>query len=386
MSRYAAFIDESGNHDLDTDKEGASRYFLVLSVLVNQDEVTELEKRVDTIRARFFGSGEMKSSRVKNDRRIQIIDALRELPFRFYAVAVDKTRLHKDSGLAYKTSFIKFVNGRLYNALFHHLHELTVFADGHGGEGFIESFRKYLVEHHAPDLFSQPRVEIVDSKTHALVQLADFLVGTSAKLYEDKADGASRQVFLDFLHEKRIRIDEWPPRFESPQADVTGPHEMDAQVAATSLSAAARFLSSYEDSGDVELQAQHALLSYLLFRARFPSGEEYVSTQELMEHLHTQGFREIETHYVRSNLVSRLRDREVVIASSARGYKIPTTYADMVRFADLVDRIVWPLLQLLKRANDAIALASAGKADVLVEERFARLRRLLEQQSGRLQA
>jgi hypothetical protein len=68
--------------------------------------------------------------------------------------------------------------------------------------------------------------------------------------------------------------------------------------------------------------------------------------------------------------------------AKARGYKIPTTYADMVGFADLVDGIVWPLLQRLKRANDIIALASAGKAGVLGEERFARLRRLLAQQGG----
>jgi hypothetical protein len=44
------------------------------------------------------------------------------------------------------------------------------------------------------------------------------------------------------------------------------------------------------------------------------------------------------------------------------------------------------LLQRLKRANDVIALASAGKADVLGEERFARLCGLLEQQGGTLQA
>lgn len=385
MSRYAAFVDESGNHDLYTDKEGASRYFLVLAVLVHQDEVSELEKCVDAVRSRFFGGGEMKSSRLKHARRVQIIEALRELPFRFYAVAVDKARLNKDGGLAYKRSFIKFANGRLYNALFHHLHELTVFADGHGDNAFIESFRKYLLEHHAPDLFSRPRVEIVDSKTNVLVQLADFLVGTAAKLYEDKANGPSRQIFLEFLHAKRIRIDEWPPRFETAETTVAVPNAMDAQISETSLSAAARFLTAFEDSGDVELRAQYTLLSYLLFRARFPGGDEFVSTQELVEHLHAQGFPEIEKHYVRSNLVSRLRDRDVLIASSARGYKIPTTYADMIGFADLVDGIVWPLLQRLKRANDVITLASAGKADVLGEERFARLRRLMDQQDGSVQ-
>lgn len=382
MSRYAAYIDESGNHDLATEKDGASNYFLILAVVVEQENVSALTSAVESIRQEFFGSGEMKSSRLKDDRRIKILGALSPLPFRFYAVAVDKTRICKDSGLVHKKSFIKFTNGRLYKALFQNLTDLTVYADGHGGAEFIESFKKYLETSHVPDLFSRPQIEIVDSKSQILVQLADLLVGTAAKVYEGKTTAESRGVFLAFLRTKRIRIDEWPPRFEDQYATTANSSEMDNRVCAISLRAAASFLTDCSDFTGVEIEIQHAFLSYLMFRAQFPSDEDFVPTQELVEHLHSHGFLDIETHYLRSNVVSKLRDRGVIIASSPRGYKIPTSYSDMVGFAELVDGIVSPLLHRLKRANDVFGLGSAGHINFLAEERFKKLRLMLELTAG----
>ena len=75
-------------------------------------------------------------------------------------------------------------------------------------------------------------MEIIDSRQEVLVQLADFLVGTVAKIYEDKATAFARKVFLDFLGKKRIRIDEWPPRFESQYPAVPGASDLDGQVLA----------------------------------------------------------------------------------------------------------------------------------------------------------
>lgn len=377
MSHYAAYIDESGNHDLATHKEGASNYFLVLAVIVDQDAVPALCAAVEKVRQEFFGPGEMKSSRVRDDRRVKILKALELLAFKFYAVAVDKSRVHKDSGLVHKTSFIKFANGRLYQALFQSLGDVTVYADGHGGSEFIESFRSYLETTHKRDLFSASEVSIVDSKSHVLVQLADFLVGTAAKIYEEKANAEFRTIFLDFLRAKRIRIDEWPPRFENQFPLTPISNTVDAQVRAISLRVAARFLADHSGDFDSEAQIQQAFLSYLLFNAQFYADGEYVPTQEILDHLHAHGFVEVTRQFVRSNIVSKLRDRGVVIASSSRGYKIPTSYVDVLGFAELVDGIVCPLLQRLKRANDIFELGTAGEINVLAEERFKKLRSML---------
>jgi hypothetical protein len=374
MSRYAAYIDESGNHDLATEKNGASDYFLILAVIVNQADVPALEAQVERIREGFFGNGEMKSNRLKAGRRLQIFEALAPLQFKFYAVAVDKSRVDKDSGLGYKKSFIKFTNGLLYKALFQNLIDLTIYADAHGGTEFIESFKRYLETNHKPDLFSQTNIEIVDSKDDVLVQLADFLVGTAAKIYEGKAAADVRAVFLDFLKTKRIRIDEWPPRFEVQHPVAQSSSELDGTVCSISLQAAARFLAEDPADGDVDVQIQHALLSYLLFRARFPTDGDFVLTQEIIDHLHAHGFSDVTKHYLRSKVISKLRDRDVVIASSPRGYKIPTSYADIVGFAELVDGIVSPLLERLKRANAVFGLGSAGQINFLSEGRFTKLR------------
>ncbi len=69
MSRYSAYIDESGNHDLATEKDGASRYFLILAIIVEQENVPALRSAIEAIKEEFFGTGEMKSSRVKDQRR-----------------------------------------------------------------------------------------------------------------------------------------------------------------------------------------------------------------------------------------------------------------------------------------------------------------------------
>ena len=375
---HTAYIDESGNHDLATEKEGASDYFLVLAIIAEDADVPSLEAEVQHIRRTFFGAGEMKSSRVKDDRRVRILEALAPLDFKFYAIAVDKSRVDKDSGLGYKKSFIKFANGLLYKALFQNLRDVKIIADAHGGAPFIKSFKLYMDVHHKPDLFSRTSVDIVNSKDQILVQLADFMVGTAARLYEDKASATFRQVFLDFLRAKRIRVDEWPPRFEVVHETVEHRSERDTEVRSIALRSAERFIAEDSDEGDVEGQIQHCVLSYLLFRARFPTAGDFISTQELIQHLSAQGFSDVSTHYLRSRIVSRLRDRGVIIASSARGYKIPGSYADVVGFAELVEGIVSPLLERLQRANDIFALGSGGKVSFLDENRFAKLRMMTD--------
>lgn len=62
----------------------------------------------------------------------------------------------------------------------------------------------------------------------------------------------------------------------------------------------------------------------------------------------------------------------------ARGYQIPTSDADIIGFAELVDRILSPLPHRLKRANDVLARGRAGAVDFLDEARFRTLRELIE--------
>ncbi len=381
MGPYAAYIGEAGNHRPVAEESGAPPYFVLLAVIADAADLALLHGALAPLRQRLAAAAAAPRHDAGDDERLALLRVLAPLPFRFYAMAVDKRRVDIDAGLAGSDAFIGFVNGRVYRALFQSLADVAVYADS---VAFIDSFTSYIERHHMPDLFSRPRVEAAAGEHAPAVLLAGFLADCTAALYDGSASPALRQQLLDMMGARRIRVDEWPPRFESQLAPAAAPGDLDAHVRRIALRAAGDFLTAVAavadaaDAEDGEIRAQHALLSYLLFRARFPTEEDFISTAELVDHLRSLGFSDVSDHYLRSNLISRLRDRDILIASSARGYKIPTSYADIIGFAELVDGIVSPLLHRLRRANDVLSKGSAGAVDFLDEARFRTLRELLK--------
>jgi Protein of unknown function (DUF3800) len=377
MTKYYAFIDESGNHSLNTDKEGTSKYFIVLAILVRVDVLEELRNEIEALRVKYFKNSEIKSNKLSDDRREKIFNDLSEIDFKFYAVAVNKQAIKKDSGLRYHKSFIKYANNRLYESLLSNFSDITIRADGHGNAEFIESFKKYIENKNYPDLFSESNLEIVNSEDEILVQLADLIVGTLAKLYEDRLSNEYRIKFIKFLKDKRIRVDEWPPKFEYFAKEHTEGSKFDNIIYETSVKAAQDFLEKNSDTLDEEVRIQHATISYLLFKQRF-CNDDFSTAAEIITHLKGQGFFEMNKQAFRSKIISKLRDKNVIIAATGKGLKIPTCYTDIVDFANLVDGIVFPLLNRLHIANDILKLASLGKLNFLDEPRFVKLQRIIE--------
>ncbi|MGU9849541.1 DUF3800 domain-containing protein [Pseudomonas koreensis] len=127
MGRTFAFVDESGNHDLDTSKSGSSGFFVICSIIITEKNLSGAYERAEALRLQHFQTGEIKSSKLKakdSDRRRKILLDLSELPLKLYFTVVDKSRVHKDGGLQFKQSFIKSVNNLLYERLFNHCTDL----------------------------------------------------------------------------------------------------------------------------------------------------------------------------------------------------------------------------------------------------------------------
>ena len=108
MGRTFAFVDESGNHDLDTSKSGSSGFFVICSIIITEKNLSGAYERAEALRLQHFQTGEIKSSKLKakdSDRRRKILLDLSELPLKLYFTVVDKSRVHKDGGLQFKQSF-----------------------------------------------------------------------------------------------------------------------------------------------------------------------------------------------------------------------------------------------------------------------------------------
>lgn len=377
MIKTLAFIDESGNTDLDTLKQGVSKYFIVCAVIIDEDKVDALKIEVEAIRKKYFQTGEIKSSSVRDRddhaRRIKILENIQQLNFKFYAIAVEKQALSRDGGFPYKKSFLKFINGLLYKQLFENFPSITVFADEHGGQDFKLSFQRYIEHNHKPDLFWDSELKLVSSHDNILVQLADFIVGTLAKLYEQKSNSALIESYRDLLKEKALNLKEWPTRHQAYFEPDKTSKEYDEFIHSHALSKAEIFVEKNNICNDEASRLQVCVLNHLIFVSRLSSNDDYTSTKALLNHLEKCGFKTVSEQAIRSQIVSKLRDKDVIIASCNRGYKLPSSYSDLTDFVERVNSLVLPLLERLNKARNSYLLASKGDVDLLKGPRYPEL-------------
>ena len=379
MGRTFAFVDESGNHDLDTAKSGSSGYFVVCSVIVAEKNLQQAKELAEAIRSRNFQTGEIKSSNLKpkdSERRKRILLELAELPIRLFFTVVDKSRVHSDGGLKFKQSFIKYVNGLLYQRLFNHCENLYMTVDEHGGPEFQAGLKDYVEARYVDDLFREEAFQSKNSKDEVLIQVADFFAGSIAQIYEGKAPDGVEGAYKTILREVTLGIIEWPPKYQSLVPAVNAAAYADHRVHQAAIKQADRFTEGVSNHPDEDQRLQLCILDYLRFRSEFVS-DEYVSTAEILDHLHDRGFGDVGEQRVRSSGIAKLRDAGVIVASCQKGYKFPKTHADINDFLELAASQVVPLLDRVKKARDVYLLSSVGEYDVLAGDGFAQLKKLL---------
>lgn len=380
MGRTFAFVDESGNHDLDTTKSGSSGFFVVCSVIVAEENLLQAYELAEAAKIRHFQSGEIKSSKLKAkdaDRRKRILMDLAELPLKLYFTVVDKRRVRQDGGLQFKKSFIKYVNNILYSRLFDHCQDLHLTVDEHGGLEFQAGLRNYVAERYSDDLFRESEFTIKSSKDDVLIQVADFFAGTVAHIYEGKASSDVVEVYKSILRNHTIGLLEWPPHYQPlippPMDDSAAADHLVHQQA---LKQANKFREKAGKHPDEEQRLQICILDYLQFRSEFV-GDEYVSTEDIASHLANRGFLGLSDQKIRSSGIAKLRDADVIIASAPKGYKIPRSRADINDFLELASSQILPLLDRIKKARDVFRLSSVGDYDILESDEFSEIRKLL---------
>lgn len=376
MHPLFAFVDEYGDPSIETGQHGVTDHFVVVAVMVERGELAALDAGVEAVRAAHFQTGEMKSNGIGANwsRRERVLAALLKLPFKFHVLLVDKARIHKDSGLQYKRSFLKYIHGRLYSRLFRALPELQVIADEHGSHPFMEGFKDYVQRRHIPTLF-QPHANLVfeNSKSQPIIQLADVLAGTIGHAMRPNSSRTLDSLLVD-LAGHVLTFDEWPPvarRYAPPTSDES---ELDRVVRIHSLNQAAAFLKAAIGSKEPRVQCQVEVLQHLSFHCQYVSASQYISTKRLRRVVHEALGEDLSTHTFRTSVIAPLRDAGVLLSSGPKGYKIPVTERDIMSFVEHGNLIAGPLLARLNRARDELRTASNGRLDILGDEALAYLR------------
>lgn len=366
MDNVYAFIDEAGGFGFDFEKAKTTTHFVVSAVIIPEKVLQELETNVETIRKKYFQTGEMKSAKIGNNehRRGLILKELSPLDFKVYSIVIDKREILETSGLVYKKTFYKFLNDKLHSELRKAYPNLVIFSDKTGRKEYMDSFRQYVFKHTQMSMFEYFNFSFEDSKDSVLIQLADFICGTIWHLHEESKLHSMQRDFLAVFKNQIYRIDEWPKNFIKKIQKKNNSNELDELIAQTSLRQANSFIEKNDNTDYPQLLEQLAVIKYLKFIFLNWDRYGYVYTEEIINSLSSLLGKKIERHYLRTNIIAKLRDAGVIIASSRKGYKIPATVSELLEFTEHANNNVTPMLNRMKKCRDIIRMATMDKLDI----------------------
>jgi hypothetical protein len=370
MKKQIAFIDECGNNGLDFYKTGVSSHFIVTAILFDEDILSAEEKKIEIIRQTHFQTGEMKSSNVadNDNRRIKILRDLDSINYHIFSIVIDKRKLITE-GFKYKQSFYKFLHSLVDRELFKIFPQIRIVSDEHGGENFKAGFVSYIRNKHISDLFNQDFV-LSNSKSELAVQLADFISGTLGRCYEETKLSESKSTFLEILKSKITVIKFWPNEYSHFSFIPDGENEYDETIANLGISLAEQFVKEYEQSGVPAEIDQVNCAKYILFYFKNINPSKYVSTLELIGNIESIKGTKVSIHYFRSKVIAKLRDKGILLSSSSKGYKLPSSAKDLFDFVNHSNSYIQPMIDRIIKCRNLIKSATKNNIDILDYEEF----------------
>lgn len=376
MKQVIAFADEFGNNSFKFSSE--STHFIIASIIVNYEDLKEFENEVEKIRKKFFQTGEIKSSKIKDNhkRRLLILNEIIKLKFNIYSVVVNKKELYGE-GFKYKKSFYKYLNGILYKELFKTFPKLELKVDELGGNEFMLEFKKYVSDNHIRTLFEGSEFFVNKSHNELGVQVADLIAGTLGYIFDEHKKNLYSSQFYDILSSKIISINHFPKVYKLDQyKDFSVDDQYDEVITNLSLSSIFDFL----DLEVGENQQKQDSINFLKLLVRYHESnhyKNYTTSLEFIEHLNVNRESKLSKEQFGS-LVGSIRDKGILIASSREGYKIPTNYDEIKKYVKHGNSIVIPLLKRILLCQKSLLLATNGSLDILNDPEFETLKELVK--------
>lgn len=382
MERMYAFTDEYGAFGYDLDNPSVSTHFIITAVIVKDSDLEAYETGAEAIRKKYFQTGEIKSSKLgadKHHRRMLILNEIAALPMHFLTICIDKRGCMENmnsKGLQYKGSFYKFMNNIVHRELRQAYSKLTIVADEVGTNDYMKSFCQYVDRHQdQANLLGEANFQFSKSNHDVRIQIADFISGTLARVYDEHKKSEHAGEYLNVLKQNTIRIGMYPMSYKnydisnSPLAE-----DYDEDIAQLCFSRAVTFIENNQQSDDPVVKAQVVVLKYLLFRFMNNDTRGYIYTGELIEHIRHTSLGEIKEQSFRTRIIGKLRDKGVIIASSTKGYKIPSKTSELRDFINHDAKIVFPMLSRLKKCRDLVKLSTVNGLDLLDDTEFSELK------------
>lgn len=376
MKQVIAFADEFGNNSFKFKTE--STHFIIAAIIVNYDDLPEFYEKVEQIRKKYFQTGEIKSSKIKDNhkRRELILNEIVELKFNVYSVVVDKTKLFGE-GFRYKKSFYKYLNGILYKELFKTFPKLELKVDEHGGNDFMLEFKNYVQQNHIRTLFEGSEFFVNKSHNELGVQVADLFAGTLGYIFDEHKKNEYSDKFKEIISPRLISINQFPKQYLVQEyQELTIDDNYNQTITDLSL----RSIFDYMDLVNVDNQQKQDSINFLKLLVRYHESnhfKNYTTAQEFINHLNVNRDSNISKEQF-VNMIGNLRDKGILIGSSREGYKIPTNYLEVKKYVLHGNSIIMPLIRRINVCRESILLATNNELDILDDPEFEKLKEIIK--------
>jgi hypothetical protein len=212
------FVDESGDTGLKVGQGSSDLFTIVLVVFEDSEEAQAADDRITLLRRELRKPDNFEFHFVENGDNVReaFLRAVAPYHFFYFGFVVDKTRLYLPA-FPSNAAFYKYLCGLVFESARPYLNEAIVAIDRSGGQGFRRELAAYLKRQvNDPNLPTKhiKKVDLPDSKSNNLLQLADMICGAVARHYrEDKSEpGRFRKIIAH--REFAVRL--WPKETPSP--------------------------------------------------------------------------------------------------------------------------------------------------------------------------
>ncbi len=194
-------------------------------------------------------------------------------------------------------------------------------------------------------------------------------------MYANRA--ASIESGIDRLLREKTSVLEWPTlRAEGLLPDQEN-DRFDEVVRREAFARAQEYLDFNVNSSEDDIMLRCVFIDWLVSHALLGSSE-FLLADGILHRVNIEHGVDIDAQALRNRVVGPLRDHGVLIASSTKGYKIPDCLEDLKKYVDLCASQIPPAVSRLRRARDALRLATGGELDLLAGHDLAHLRSIAD--------
>ena len=375
-----AYIDECGSFGFDFTKQANSLYYIMCAVVIKNDEIDSFHEIINDVKNKNgFKHTEMKSSSIGKQyaRRTKIITELLPIKFNIVLFVANKQEFIKGSPLTeYKPSFIKFLHEKFYDILYRAYPKLKIIEDEVGTQEFQESFRKY-VENNRPSysITDEYDFDYADSKDSLLVQLSDIIAGSIYKSYTDP----EAPDYLEILKSKVMTIFEFPsksgPYFST---DIKSQYQYNENIFLYADRSVRDYIEKHENDDLLEERLRVYFLNRLLFYSQFVDARLYITSKQLVNELTEVANKKITNNYLMRNIVAKLRDNGIILASSKNGYKLPISSEDIFTYLRQTHGVVAPMMKRVEICRNCLRMATDNSLDILNNDEFIDFKKYID--------